>query len=192
MLAAAKRRLPRVQFLLADLAAWKPDEPFDLIFANAVLQLLPNHDVLFPWLASLLSPGGYLAVQMADTLQEPAHVLARMVAADGPWSGKLMPVAKSRRRIGTVDDYYGWLAARCGSVELWHTTYVHRLDSAAQIVEWMKGSGLRPFLSALEDDRREVFLERYEAQIAAAYAAQPDGKVLLRFPALFILARRDA
>jgi trans-aconitate 2-methyltransferase len=192
MLAAAKRRLPQVHFQRADLAVWKPDQPYGLIFANAVLQLLPNHEALFPWLASLLTPGGYLAVQMPDTLQEPAHVLMRMVAADGPWSGKLMPVAKSRRRIGTIEDHYGWLTALCGSIDLWHTTYVHPLDSAAQIVEWMKGSSLRPFLGLLEDDQRQIFLERYEAEIAAAYPSQPDGKVLLRFPTLFILARRTA
>jgi trans-aconitate 2-methyltransferase len=79
-----------------------------------------------------------------------------------------------------------------GSVDLWHTTYVHPLDSAAQIVEWMKGSGLRPFLRLLEDDQRQIFLERYEAEIAGAFPSQPDGKVLLRFPTLFILARRTA
>jgi len=192
MLAAAKRRLPQVPLQLADLAVWKPDQPYDLIFANAVLQLLPNHEALFPWLASLLTPGGYLAAQMPDTLQEPAHVLMRMVAADGPWSGKLMPVAKSRTRIGTIEDHYGWLTGLSGSVDLWHTTYVHPLDSAAQIVEWMKGSGLRPFLRLLEDDQRQIFLERYEAEIAGAFPSQPDGKVLLRFPTLFILARRSA
>ena len=192
MLAAAKRRLPQVPLQQADLAVWKPDQPYDLIFANAVLQLLPNHEALFPWLASLLTPGGDLAAQMPDTLQEPAHVLMRMVAADGPWSGKLMPVAKSRTRIGTIEDHYGWLTGLSGSVDLWHTTYVHPLDSAAQIVEWMKGSGLRPFLRLLEDDQRQIFLERYEAEIAGAFPSQPDGKVLLRFPTLFILARRSA
>lgn len=192
MLAAAKRRLPQVPLQLADLAVWKPDQPYDLIFANAVLQLLPNHEALFPWLASLLTPGGYLAAQMPDTLQEPAHMLMRMVAADGPWSGKLMPVAKSRTRIGTIEDHYGWLTGLSGSVDLWHTTYVHPLDSAAQIVEWMKGSGLRPFLRLLEDDQRQIFLERYEAEIAGAFPSQRDGKVLLRFPTLFILARRTA
>jgi trans-aconitate 2-methyltransferase len=190
VLAAAKRRLPQVHFQQADLTVWKPDQPWDLIFANAVLQLLPNHEALFPWLASLLTPGGYLAAQMPNTLQEPAHVLMRMVAADGPWSSKLMPVAKSRRRIGTIEDYYGWLTALCGSIDLWHTTYVHPLESVAEIVEWMMGSGLRPFLNLLEDDQRQIFLERYKAEIAGAYPSQPDGKVLLRFPTLFILARK--
>lgn len=189
MLAMAKRRLPHVSFEQVDLVRWNPGQSYDLIFAAAVLQWLPDHSILFPRLASLLREGGCLAVQMPDTLHEPTHALMRMIAADGPWMPRLMPVAKSRSRIGTIEDHYRWLAPCCGSIEIWHTTYVHPLDSASAIVEWMKGSGLRPFLAPLNDDERRQFLQKYEAEIIAAYPPQPDGKVLLRFPTLFIVAR---
>ncbi|MGO9236519.1 MAG: trans-aconitate 2-methyltransferase [Methylocella sp.] len=190
MLAAAKLRLPHVNFEQTDLNLWRPKRSYDLIFSNATLQLLPDHEALFPRLASLLTPGGWLAIQMPDTLQEPTHALMRMIAADGPWSAELMPVAKARRRIGMIEDYYGWLATSCRSIDLWHTTYVHLLGNASQIVEWMMGSALRPFLARLDYAGRRRFLERYEAQIITAYPPQIGGKVLLNFPTLFIVAQR--
>jgi trans-aconitate 2-methyltransferase len=191
MLAAAKLRLPHVSFEQVDLADWTPSTSYDLIFANAVLQWLPDHEALFPQLASFLTIGGCLAVQMPDTLHEPTHALMRMVAADGPWTAKLMPVAKSRTRIGTIEDHYRWLMRSCCSIDLWHTTYIHPLDNASEIVEWMKGSGLRSFLAPLDQDERRRFLEKYEAEIIAAYVPQADGKVLLRFPTLFVVAQRS-
>jgi trans-aconitate 2-methyltransferase len=191
MLAAARLRLPHVAFEQIDLTHWRPGRAYDVIFANASLQWLPDHEKLFPRLASLLPVGGCLAVQMPDTLQEPTRALLRMVAAEGPWTAKLMPVVTSRPRIGSIKDYYGFLATSCGSIDLWHTTYFYPLDNAAKIVEWMKGSGLGPFLAQLDQDQRRRFLEEYEAQISAAYPPQIDGKVLLPFPTLFIVARRS-
>ncbi|SFK59190.1 trans-aconitate 2-methyltransferase [Methylocapsa palsarum] len=88
MLAAAKLRLPRVNFELMDLNKWKPQCRYDVIFANAILQWMPDHEVLFPRLMSLLAPGGCLSAQMPDNLQEPAHALMRMIAAEGPWRAK--------------------------------------------------------------------------------------------------------
>jgi trans-aconitate 2-methyltransferase len=191
MLAAAKLRLPFVNFEEIDLTHWRPGSPYDVIFANASLQWLPDHEALFPRLVSLLTVGGGLAVQMPDTLQEPIRALMRMVAADGPWKAKLMSVAKSRPRIGTIKDYYDMLATPCGSIDVWRTTYFHPLDNASKIVEWMKGSGLGPFLAPLDQDHRRRFLEDYEARIIAAYPPQIDGKVLLALPTLFIVARRS-
>jgi len=188
MLAAAKCRLPHVDFEQIDLTRWRPGRAYDVIFASGGLQWLPDHEALFPWLASLLTVGGCLAVQMPDTLHEPKRALMRMVAAEGPWTAKLMPVVTSRPRIGTIKDYYGFLATSCASIDLWHTTYFYPLDNAAKIVEWMKGVGLGPFLAQLDQDQRRKFLEEYEAQINAAYPPQIDGKVLLPFPTLFIVA----
>ena len=190
MLAAAKLRLPHVDFEQIDLTHWRPGRPYDIIFASASLQLLPDHEALFPRLASLLTVGGCLAVQMPDTLQEPMRALMRMVAAGGSWTAKLMPVATSRPRIGSIKDYYGFLATSCGSIDVWHTTYFHTLDNASKIVEWMKGCGLGPFLAQLDQDERRRFLEEYEARISAAYPTQIDGKVHLAVPTLFIVARR--
>ena len=96
MVDAARKRLPQHRFEQADLAEWRPEVPPDLIFANAVLQWLPNHPVLLPQLFGLLRPGGVLAVQMPDNLDEPSHRAMRAVAASGSWSARLAPAAASR------------------------------------------------------------------------------------------------
>ena len=192
MVAAAKVRLPDIDFKQIDLTCWRPDASYDVIFASASLQWLPDHEALFPRLASLLTVGGWLAVQMPDTLQELSRALLRMVAAEGPWTAKLMPVIKSRPRIGSTKDYHGFLANLCAPIDIWHTTYFYPLDNAAEIVEWMMGGNhLRPFLAQLDQDQTRRFLEEYKAQIRAAYPPQFDGKVLLPFPTLFIVARRS-
>ena len=104
-----RARLPGFAFEKHDIGAWRPAVEPDLIFANAALQWLPNHHELIPRLMSFLADGGRLAIQMPDNRQEPSHALMRMVAADGPWADRLVPVAKTRGLIGIYSDYYAWL-----------------------------------------------------------------------------------
>ena len=84
MIEAARKRLPGIAFEVADIREWRPKEPFDVILANAVLQWIPDHETLLPALIGALAPGGALAVQMPDNLDEPSHRLMREVAAEGP------------------------------------------------------------------------------------------------------------
>ncbi|MEH3145050.1 MAG: trans-aconitate 2-methyltransferase [Methylobacterium frigidaeris] len=188
MLAKARATLPEVTFVEADLAAWTPDEAPDLLFANAVLQWLPDHAALLPRLAGFLAPGGCLAVQMPDNLDEPSHRLMREVAAEGPWRDRLAGVA--RGRLGSFADYDRWLTRAGCRVDLWRTTYVHPLPGHGAIVEWVRGTGLRPYLAPLDPAMRAGFRARYEAALSRAYPAQEDGRVLLPFPRLFLVACR--
>ena len=191
MIAAARARLPQLRFEVADISAWDAAGPFGAILANAVLQWLPGHAALLPRLAAKLAPGGSLAVQMPDNLDEPAHRLMREVAADGPWAGKLAHAAGVREAMGTPDWYYGVLRPHCARVDVWRTTYHHPLSGGAEaVVEWFKGSGLRPFLQPLDAGERAGFLAEYRGRIARAYPALPDGSVLLPFPRLFLVATR--
>jgi trans-aconitate 2-methyltransferase len=191
MVAAARRRLPGLRFDLADVERWayERDARFDVILANAVLHWVPDHARLFPALAAKLAPGGALAVQMPDNLGEPAHCLMREIAADGPWAAKLSAAAAARPSLPTADRYYEILREAGCRVDIWRTTYHHPLSGgAAAVVEWFKGSGLRPFIAPLRDEEREEFLIRYQSAVARAYPAKPDGGVLLPFPRLFIIA----
>jgi len=190
MLAAARMRLPAATFVKQDLNEWAPAEPVDLIFANSTLHFATDHEVLLPRLLSFLAPGGVLAVQIPNVMQDAAHALMRMVAADGPWADRLVPVAKTRAIIGTLDDYYACLTRASSNVELWQTTYVHPLAGADAIVDWFVGSSLRPFLEELRDDEIEPFLTQYKRELEAAYAPQHDGKVLLLYSRLFFVAQR--
>ena len=189
MIAAARTRLPHLQFELVDISKWDAAGPYDLILANAVLQWVPHHEQLFPSLVKKLAPGGNLAVQMPDNLDEPAHRLLREIAADGPWASKLKGVERTMRY--GADWYYPLLKPLCARVDTWRTVYYHPLAGGADaVVEWFKGSALRPFLAALDDGERAGFLARYRDEIARAYPALEDGTVLLPFPRLFMVATR--
>ncbi|CAN5292314.1 trans-aconitate 2-methyltransferase [soil metagenome] len=191
MIAAARKRLPDGDFALADIATWRDPGPYDIILANAALQWLPDHATLLPSLVGKLAPGGSLAVQMPDNLDEPAHQLMRAIAADGPWAGKLAGAAGLRAPRHDPAWYYRALHGHVAALDIWLTTYHHPLaGGAAAIVEWFKGSGLRPFLDPLDADERAAFLDRYQAAVALAYPALADGTVLLPFPRLFIVAVR--
>ena len=191
MLAHARVRAPGARFVRADIGDWEPDTPPDLIFANAALQFVADHHQLFPRLMRMLPRGGVLAAQMPSTASESSHALMRMVAAEGPWSSRLVPVAKTRPLIASFDDYYEWLSPFASAVDIWMTTYVHALPGPDSIADWFAGSALLPYLERLADDERGAFLRRYREGLAEAYPAQSDGKALMPYPRLFIVAVRN-
>jgi trans-aconitate 2-methyltransferase len=191
MIEAARRRLPEVDFAVADVAAWRGAPPYDLIMANAVLHWVPDHRTLLPALLAKLGAGGALAVQMPDTLDELPHRLMCETAAEGPWAARLEHAGMARTPLAAPAWYYALLKPLCRAVDLWRTTYLHALPGGAPaIVEWFKGTGLRPFLEPLDAQQRDAYLALYTRKVAAAYPLQPDGSVLLPFPRLFLLALR--
>jgi trans-aconitate 2-methyltransferase len=188
MLASARKRLPSVAFAEADVATWMPDRAADLLFANAVFQWVPDHLAVLHRLMTGLRSGGVLAVQVPDNFAEPSHFLMREVAASGPWSGKLGEAEAVRETIPSPRVYYDRLKPISARVDLWHTTYNHVLESPAAIVEWMRSTGLRPFLAPLDAAEQAAFVAAYSARIAALHAPLVDGRVLLPFPRLFLVA----
>ena len=188
MVLAARKRLPQLSFEVADIGTWSPSQRYDVILANASLQWLPDHATLYPRLTSMLAEGGSLAIQTPDNIEEPAHRLAREVAASGPWAGKIGEVTHLPRHSASF--YYELLQAHCSRVDVWRTTYFHPLAGPAAIVEWFKGTALLPYMAPLDAGEREVFLARYLEEITKAYPALADGTVLLPFPRLFIVATR--
>ena len=191
MLAEARRRLPGSAFRAADIANWRPRQRPDLIFANAALQWLPDHETLFPRLMSYLAEDGALAVQMPDNRQEPSHALMRLIAADGPWADRLVPIAKTRAVIATHVDYYTWLKPLSAALDIWQTTYVHpmsRRRRGGRLVSRQRAEALpRP---ARRLANASEFLERYMRELADAYGVEPDGAILFLYPRLFIHARK--
>ncbi|NBB12600.1 trans-aconitate 2-methyltransferase [Pseudomonas sp. SLFW] len=189
MLGDARQRLPNITFELADIGVWKPAQRYDVILANASLQWVPNHAELYPRLVSQLNPGGSLAVQTPDNLEEPAHRLARDIAANGPWADKIASVKHPDRHPAAY--YFELLQPHAAEVDVWCTTYHHPLAGGhAAVVEWFKGSALRPYLQKLDDSEQKAFLDAYLNAISQAYPALADGSVLLPFPRLFVVATR--
>jgi trans-aconitate 2-methyltransferase len=192
MLAVAAKRTQGAEFVCADINAWRPEAPVDLVFADSALQWIGDHQSLFAKLMGWLAPGGTLAVQMPDNRQEPSHALMRLIAADGPWSDRLVPVAKTRAVIANYGDYYRWLRPVSAALDIWQTAYIHPLEGVEAIVDWFRGSALRPFLAPLAPSECEVFLARYRQGLSESYEAEPDGRVLFVYPRLFLLARKAA
>lgn len=190
MIAEAKARLPSCDFATADVDLWQPHQNADVLYANAVMQWLPAHDRLFPRLMGFLNVGGSLAVQMPDNLDEPTHVAMREVAADGIWAARMAKADFARTSIANASFYYELLRPLAQRVEVWRTTYNHPLQGLDGIVEWFKGSGLRPYLSLLDEEERLLFLEKYKVRISQSYRPMKDGMVLLPFPRMFIVATR--
>jgi trans-aconitate 2-methyltransferase len=190
MLKQARERLPQCRFVETNIAHFAPPAQTEVMFANAVFQWVPNHIKHLRRLVESLPSGGTLALQMPDNMDEPTHIMMRETAHDGPWREVLADLAHARDGLMSPGAYYDELRPLCARLDIWHTVYNHPLPDAAAIVEWVKGTGLRPFLEPLEIPDRKTYLSAYTARIAASYLPQADGQVLLRFPRLFIVAVR--
>lgn len=189
MLRKAAQSLPQVTWRKADMSAWSADTPPDLIFANAALHWLSDHETLFPRLLDDLAPGGVLAVQMPRNFGEPSHTSMAEAARDGPWHDALTPYLKPAP-VHEPAFYHSLLAPLASNIDLWETTYFQVLDGDNPVAEWTKGTWLKPMLDALDGTEREGFEAAYRARIAAAYPAGPDGRTLFPFKRLFLIARR--
>ncbi len=188
MLAAARKRMTHTRFQKGDLAQWTPPEPAVLLFANAVFQWLPDHLATLDRLMDALRPGGTLAVQMPDNLDEPSHASMQDLAEDPRFSSFYANGSRRRDPLPAPAAYLDRLVAKSIKIDVWHTIYYHRLANAEAIVEWVKGTGLRPYLDALPADAREAYLSAYLRRVREAYPPLADGRVLLKFPRLFVVA----
>ncbi|HEY3918164.1 MAG TPA: methyltransferase domain-containing protein [Stellaceae bacterium] len=199
MLAEAAKEPSPIAWLHADVATWQTPAPAALIYSNATLQWLSRHERLFPRLIAMLAPAGVLAVQMPRNFDNPSQSLLRETAASGPWAAVLAPLFAPDSAIPSMlrpnpvrlaDFYYDLLAPLAkGGIDLWETEYVHQLQGENAVLEWMRGTTLRPVLDALNEPLRTVFLDAYAAKLAAAFPRRDDGKTLLKFRRLFIVAR---
>lgn len=190
MLETAKKSSSKIHWFSADVSTWQPDTSFDLIFSNAVLQWVPDHQSLFPRLVSFLNPGGALAVQLPIHYDSPLHQCVLELAQSARWQ-RATAVAHEAISTESREFYYDLLVPFVSQIEIWETEYIHIMESVEAILEWFRGTGLRPYLEALPDDRQRTqfeqeLLERYRA----IYPLQQNGNVLFPFRRLFIIAYR--
>jgi trans-aconitate 2-methyltransferase len=187
MLATARRAHPAVTWIDGDIAGWSPSERYDVVYSNAALQWVPDHAALLPRLLAAVAPGGVLAVQMPRTGDAPAHRLMRELANDGPWAGQL--AGRARAHVQAPGFYYDLLAPQARAVDLWETEYQQIMAEPGAILEWVKGTALRPFLEPLSQDQRAAFTSRYRAALERAYEPQADGRIIFPFRRLFLICR---
>jgi trans-aconitate 2-methyltransferase len=190
MLTAAAQSHPAGKWILADAAAWQADLPFDLVFSNAALQWIPNHPALFTHLMAQVAPSGALAVQVPAHYSSPLHQVTLEVTNNPAWR-QLMDEPQHALTYKTPAGYYAVLQPLAHEVDLWETEYYHIVDDPQAIVTWFRGTGLRPFLAALEtDEQRRHFEQLILEGYTRAYPPQADGRILFPFRRLFMVAYR--
>lgn len=189
MLSQAQTKNGSIQWVRQDIAAWRPEQPVDLIVSNAALHWLDAHDTLFPRLMGCLNDGGELGVQMPRNFHAPSHQIITEIATNERWRDRLLGLV----RPSPVSDprfYLDTLSACSSSLDLWETTYWHILQGENPIVGWTMGTALRPIMEALEEDEGRDFLSAYAKRIADAYPPAANGKTVFPFRRLFMIARK--
>lgn len=186
----------RVDWVQADIVGWTPDRPADVIYANAALQWVGEHETLFPRLMQALAPGGVLAVQMPLSWPQTSHRLLREVLANGNggegYGDADLRAGVGRKWVDEGEDYFNLVRPYADRIDIWKTEYLQELAGEDPVLEWVKGSALRPVLTALGDDAAAGYLAEYGAALRKAYPKRPDGGTLYPFARLFVVARRAA
>ncbi|MER5443660.1 trans-aconitate 2-methyltransferase [Streptomyces sp. NPDC002790] len=189
---AAAHASDRLDFAYADAADWAPTETYDLLLSNATLQWVPDHADAFPRWIDAVAPGGTFAFQVPGNFDAPSHVLMRELAESAHWKGRLAGVLRHGDAVLTPAAYLERLAGLGCEVDAWETTYLHLLEGPDPVLDWVKGTGLRPVLTALADDpeARDAFVAEYRDLLRAAYPATEHGTVL-PFRRIFVVATRS-
>ena len=193
MIAAAKANHPDLEFALCDAGRQLPSlgqGAFDVVFSNACIQWIPNHPDLLRDMLSLLRPGGVLAVQTPMNYEEPIHRIISELVAGEKWAGAF-PNPRIFYNL-LPGQYFDLLSELAADFVLWQTTYYHVLGSHADIMEWYRGTGLRPYLSALPDEESAAFEADVRDRVVQAYPKQRDGRIIFRFPRFFFTATAKA
>jgi trans-aconitate 2-methyltransferase len=179
----------RVRFEVGDLREWEPPRPVDVLVSNATLQWVPGHLELLDRLAERVAPGGWLAFQVPGNFGEPTHTELAGVRDIPRWSSRLEGVEIARPGVHEPATYLAKLSGLGLLADVWETTYLQVLPGEDAVLEWMRGTGLRPVLAALTEPERAEFEAEYGARLRSAYPRQGFGTVL-PYRRIFAVARR--
>jgi trans-aconitate 2-methyltransferase len=178
----------RLSFVEADLRGWRPARLVDVLISNATLQWVPGHLELLVDLAGEVRPGGWFAFQVPGNFGEPSHTELAGVRDSPRWRDRFAGVAVARPWVAEPADYLERLVSHAATIDVWETTYVQVLQGDDAVLHWMRGTGLRPVLSELDDEEQTEFLEEYGARLRAAYPPREFGTVL-PYRRIFVVAQ---
>ncbi|WP_417514149.1 methyltransferase domain-containing protein [Minwuia sp.] len=191
MLEKARDSFAGITFREADIGTWEPDDPADVIFANAALHWVPDHARLLARLLGFLRPGGCLAIQQPNNFAAPSHALIGEIARDPRFRDRL----KGKLLGDFVQDvrfYHDLLRPIADAVDIWETEYAQPLNGADPVLEWVRGTALLPVETNLDRDDFSAFVSVYREKLRTAYPVAPDGITLFPFRRMFIIATGTA
>lgn len=190
MLAKAQQHaIPeRLTFAEADVTSWRPTAPVDVLVSNATLHWVPTHRELLPGFVSWLAPEGWLAFQVPGNFRAPAHRLLAELRTSPRWRDLVGAGADQHLVVAEPREYLATLAGLGCRVDAWETTYLHVLQGENPVLDWIKGTGMRPVLDALPQPQQAEFLAEYGALLRAEFPRQPWGTVL-EFRRIFVVAQ---
>ena len=188
MLKKARELYPDIEFIYLDANGDlnEVNEKFDIVFSNACIQWLPSHNELLPKLMTLLKPNGILAIQIPMQREHPVHIIINELVNTTKWNDKITPRQYNNL---TTEEYFDVLSHISNDFEIWETTYCHRMPSYESIIEWYKGTGLRPYLEQLTENDSKEFINDVYSKLKHQYKVQNNGEILFRFPRLFFIIK---
>jgi trans-aconitate 2-methyltransferase len=189
--ATSLARPGQLSFEPGDVRSWQPQEPVSVIVCNAVLQWVPEHVELLPRFIEWLEPGGVLAFQVPANFDVPIHTELRRLATSGRWSiptDGLLRDAPVLMPAGYLDR----LQAAGADADVWETTYLQVLRGQDAVLEWARGTALRPVLSVLDAEEAASFEEAYRTALRVAYPLDPAGRSVLPYRRIFAVATKAA
>lgn len=188
MLESAKKDYPGFEWILYDASRDLSHlGKFDIIFSNAVIQWLPDHKSLLKKYFGMLNEGGVLAVQVPNTTFMPINIAVRAAAKEERWREYFKDM-RNDLHFEEISYYYDILSPVTDYVDLWETHYCHIVSGHEAIVEMYKPTGMKPYLSKLNEDEQERFASDVLEKIKKEYTIQKDGRVLFPFRRIFFTA----
>jgi trans-aconitate 2-methyltransferase len=177
---------------VGDIAVWKPTVTPDVIVSNATLQWVPGHVGLIDKWLQTLADGGWFAMQVPGNFDAPSHRIIREAARAHRRADDLVGALRESP-VESPQRYAEVLAAECDHVDVWETTYLQLLDpqgaQRSPVLEWVKGTALRPLLDVLDEAEREPFLAELVARFDTAYPRASYG-VPMPFRRIFAVGRK--
>jgi trans-aconitate 2-methyltransferase len=186
MIEKARTTYPNNKWIVADASNCTSNAKYDIVFSNATIQWIPNHQNLFKRLFNLVNNEGVLAIQVPKFNEMPLSRAIQKIANKEIWK----EATKGCSELFTYHDekyYYDLMSSDYKSVEFWQTDYIHILESQYSIIEWIRSTGIKPYLDCLRDEERPLFESEVLAEIKYDYPVQNDGKVLFPFIRLFMV-----
>jgi trans-aconitate 2-methyltransferase len=188
MLAEARREFPGISFIEADISSWQPEDVPDLIISNAVLHWVPSREALLPSLLRMLAAGGVLAAQIPRHVDMASHAVLKEVVQQSEWRATLEPLLVAP--FASPETIWKLLAPEASMLDIWETIYLQVLEGQDAVLNFMRGSTLRPLVSALSEKDGSKLLATLAKRLATAYPPQTNGQTLFPFRRLFLIAQR--